>query len=359
VKQRHDAADWMLRPGGALPVRSIGAEGASHLVDALVRTGLDRDELCRNAAIAIGELCDSTRGIEAERLLKLFAFAETRSGDASIGLHAAESTRFGCLVAHLVGSQHTVRDAVSVARRFQVLLLGAAAIEIHERDEATYVTLETGPLPEQRRHLTEYCIASSCRLLRWLTLHAARPSEIHFRHRCKGDGADYQRVFGCPVHFDTSHDGAALPPAAMAERLVSSNEELAAELEALAQAELARCAPPPFREQVVLALQAGRMEKEGSRRDVIARRLGVSTRTLQRRLEDEGTSFGIVLDDTRRTTALELITELDLSLASIGDTVGYADQYAFNKAFRRWTGRSPSEYRRELLRRCAERDQSA
>ena len=80
-------------------------------------------------------------------------------------------------------------------------------------------------------------------------------------------------------------------------------------------------------------------------------RLGVSARTLQRRLEDEGTSFGQVLDETRRQTALELIGDPALSVGDISRGVGYADQFAFNKAFRRWTGRSPSAYRREILQR--------
>src|SRR5262249_16383362 len=149
-----------------------------------------------------------------------------------------------------------------------------------------------------------YCVASSCRLMRWLTLQAARAHEVYFRHRCPGSPAEYESVFGCPVRFNMRENGAALSRATLAERLVSANEELAAQLEPQARAGVGSRAAG-FRDAVVLALRAGQMDRESCRREVIARRLGVSARTLQRRLGDAGTSFGEVLDETRRQTALE------------------------------------------------------
>jgi AraC-like DNA-binding protein len=338
---------------GTSPIRSFGASGVHHLLEGLESLGLDGDALCRDVGLARERLRHPGCRIDARLLVQLFAIAEARTADRLIGLHVAEHIRLGSLPSYLIGSQNTVADALTVQSRIQVLLLGATAVSIHHRDTATYVTLDAGSPPRDVRHLTEYCLASSCRLLRWLTVRAARPDEVHFRHSRAGAAAEYERIFGCPVRFTMRENGALLARATLAEALVSTNEELASELERAARTEMGSRAVAAFRDAVVRALRADRMDRAGSRREVIARRLGVSARTLQRRLEDEGTSFGEVLDDTRRQTALALLADPALSVAEVSSSVGYAEQFAFNKAFRRWTGRSPSAYRREVLARDA------
>jgi AraC-like DNA-binding protein len=324
-----------------------------HLLEALGSMGLDADALCREAGIAPDYLRDSGYRIDARALVKILSAAESQTADRLVGLHAGERVRFGSLASYLVGSQNTVADALDAQSRFQMLVLGANAIAVQHRDQATYVTLESGSPPAHVRHLTEYCITSSCRLMRWLTLQAARPSEIHFRHSPGGELAEYERSFGCRVQFNMPENGALLSRTALAEPLLSANEELAAQLERLAREEIGTHAAAAFRDAVACALRAGGMIRARRRREVIARRLGVSPRTLQRRLETEGTSFGEVLDETRRRVALELIADPTLSIGDVSRGVGYADQFAFNKAFRRWTGRSPSAYRREAPRRAA------
>ena len=79
----------------------------------------------------------------------------------------------------------------------------------------------------------------------------------------------------------------------------------------------------------------------------VARRLGVSVRTLQRRLLSEGLTYARVVDRVRRETAVRLVTSTTLPLADVREKVGFADERAFRRAFRRWTGSSPAELRRE------------
>lgn len=339
---------WRRRTASDLttPVRSFAVDGALHLLEAL---GDDVDALCRGAEIDRERLDDLGYRVEAPQLLKLFAVAEQRSGDSLIGLHAAHRARFGSVPAHLVASQKTVTDAVAAQNRVQVLLLGAHAITVRRHLDTTYILLETGPDHDAVRHLTEYCIGSVCRLLGWLTLQAARPIEVHFRHRRGGDLAEYEAFFGCHVVFHAEENGAALSQSTMNERLVSANDELAEQLELLVRTEIDLLPPISFGERVALALRAGQLHTDDCRREVIARRLGVSTRTLHRCLDEEGTTFREIVDGVRRQLALELIADSSIRVADVGSTVGYADQYAFSKAFRRWTGVSPMTYRRQSL----------
>ena len=80
--------------------------------------------------------------------------------------------------------------------------------------------------------------------------------------------------------------------------------------------------------------------------DAVARRLGTSARTLQRRLEVEGTSFARLVDEVRRERAEAFLRANDVSVAEVSWLVGFSEQSAFTRAFRRWTGSSPTEFRR-------------
>ena len=84
-----------------------------------------------------------------------------------------------------------------------------------------------------------------------------------------------------------------------------------------------------------------------ARREIVARRLGMSARTLSRRLAGEGTSYDEIVDHLRRSLALQYIKERTISLSQIAWLLGYEGSTSFNHAFVRWTGRSPSTARNE------------
>jgi AraC-like DNA-binding protein len=100
-----------------------------------------------------------------------------------------------------------------------------------------------------------------------------------------------------------------------------------------------------FSERVIDALQFSGLRPSECSREAIARRFAMSERTLQRRLEREGTTFSQVLGALRRKAALDLMRDPQRRVREISDLLGFADQSSFNKTFRRWTGCSPSAYR--------------
>jgi AraC-like DNA-binding protein len=90
------------------------------------------------------------------------------------------------------------------------------------------------------------------------------------------------------------------------------------------------------------------LEKRGARLSVrsAAALLGVSSRTLTRRLGGEGTSFQSLLDESRKARAVHLLNDPALTVAEVAYTLGYEDAANFGRAFRRWFGRSPGQFRR-------------
>lgn len=82
--------------------------------------------------------------------------------------------------------------------------------------------------------------------------------------------------------------------------------------------------------------------------EAVATALGLSVRTVQRRLESEGTTFGALLDETRREAALEYLRDPQIAIKEAAYRVGFSEPSTFYRAFRRWTGATPADYRRSL-----------
>ena len=95
------------------------------------------------------------------------------------------------------------------------------------------------------------------------------------------------------------------------------------------------------RQEIVRDLHGGE-----ATRDSIAKRLNVSPRTMQRRLDEHGVTFADLLDEVRAELAKNKLIGSDLSLAEIGFLLGFSEQSSFTRAFKRWTGKTPLEYRR-------------
>jgi AraC-like DNA-binding protein len=159
----------------------------------------------------------------------------------------------------------------------------------------------------------------------------------------QGMEAKYERFFGCPVTFDASLTTIAIAEADLAEKLPSANPDLTRLYEQLTEDYLNKIDRADF---------PGRVHKELIRllptgvsgKDQVAQALNMSTRTLYNKLESAGTTYREVLDGTRRDLAEEYIRQ-DLPIYEIAYLIGFSDTANFSRAFKKWTGQSPIEYR--------------
>jgi AraC-like DNA-binding protein len=162
--------------------------------------------------------------------------------------------------------------------------------------------------------------------------------------------AEHSRVFRCPVRFGCA-----------ANELVVENDFIE-RLVPLADARLYRIlkqhverilAELPGDDDWLSAVRnaiAAAMLEGDPKRMRVARRLAISTRTLERRLNEHGVVYRQLVDDTRRVFAMEYLNDRNQSLTEIAFLLGYSEVSAFHRAFRRWTGSTPSEYRERHAR---------
>src|SRR5262249_53091041 len=180
------------------------------------------------------------------------------------------------------------------------------------------------------------------------------PVAVELPYPPPADPAPYRAAFRCPVLFDAPGSSLVFAQADLMTPLPTSNPVLAELHERFAGDYLRRFdrALTSYRAREVIT----RRPPDGEpRRDQVAGELRMSERTLQRRLEDEATSFVQLLDDTRRELAEQYLGRLHLSLAQAAYMLGFADQSSFFRACKRWFDSSPGQYRSQLLRQAAER----
>jgi AraC-like DNA-binding protein len=158
--------------------------------------------------------------------------------------------------------------------------------------------------------------------------------------------AAYESLFGCPVRFDAPDSAVWLDRDVIHRPFVRRDPLARRYLEAHAEQMLAALpAPQPsvvtqIREAIVIELATS-----GAELARVAKRVAMSTRTVQRRLEEHGTSYQDLVDDVRSAMAHALLRDRARSIIDVAFELGYADLKSFYRAFRRWTNTTPAEWR--------------
>ena len=186
-------------------------------------------------------------------------------------------------------------------------------------------------------------------LSQWLTGRTDIAGEFHFHHTRPADVAGYERMLGTRLHFGRRETRAAFPAWTMELPVATHVPEMrpivAAQAEASLRALERNHEPAPDLAQRVSALIADELAKGSASAEQIAPQLALSTRTLNRRLAEAGTSFRALSESVRRTRAESLLRDETVSLAEISFMLGYQEQSTFQRAFKRWTGMTPGEFR--------------
>lgn len=240
----------------------------------------------------------------------------------------------------------TLRDSLARAQRYWRLLTSVVEYEVREDGpDAQFALHRLGRRRLGMSMSNEATLASVLSIIRQVSTSPVTPREVHFKHPPAGTTGGHESYFGCPVVFGSDMDALVLP----VEALSRSNRlgdrgvtrflltHLDAELERLESEQSLR---DRVHEAIALSLSAGVPQMEA-----LARRLGMSKRTLQRRLGEEGLSFHGLVDEARRELAEGLLVQSDYSLAEVAFLTGFSEQSAFNRAFRRWRDTTPATYR--------------
>jgi AraC-like DNA-binding protein len=196
-----------------------------------------------------------------------------------------------------------------------------------------------------RRSVNEYHVAEMLASIRQMTQRPLVPRRVAFQHAAPLDTSTHRELLGRVPEFGASFDGFEAELSWLAEPVRSKNSKLREYFEKQCQrSRQASASDLPLTARVREKL-AATMDGGVPSMTHISRALGTSPRSLHRRLADEGSRFNELVDEVRRQFAERYLARPRLAVSEVAYLVGFNDPSAFFKAFRRWTGVSPSEYR--------------
>jgi AraC-like DNA-binding protein len=277
---------------------------------------------------------------------ELLRVSMDKSGDPALGLHAGELVEPGDLDVVEYAARHcaTAREAILCGARFTRLLDEGLEGELLENgDEAFWRFSRTHGV--EPIGITEFIVASSLVVARRLIRMHVLPLAVHFTHTAATNPVEYARFFGCPVLLGQEANELVLIRSSLDAPLPLADPDLRAAFELHADAQLARLPSAETIRSRVRKLTAAALAEGKIGMDGIAKKLHMSVATLRRRLREEGTTHSQILDDLRFEMAKRYLRRSDVAVSEIAYSLGFSHVNAFHKAFKRWTGCAPIEYR--------------
>ncbi len=324
------------------------------MVSGLRARGLDARPLLRGAGVPLACLADRDVRVPIAAYVALYSAVVRELGDEAFGLFAAplRPGTFEFLCRAMAGSP-TLGEALARGARFLAVVLPDLAVRVtRARGTARLEISEAARLrpraaDPRRVFAFEWLLRLLHALACWLVGRAIPLASVRFPFPRPAHAADYALVYTASSHFDAATLVAAFDAAFLDLPVVRGAGDVDAFLEGAPgkiallyrrDRELAR----GVREMLARSLAAAPTLDEA------ARALGLASRTLHRRLRDEGTSYRAIKDDLRRELALARIEKTQQSVARIAAELGYAEPSAFFRAFQGWTGEAPSAHRKRM-----------
>jgi AraC-like DNA-binding protein len=312
--------------------------------------GLDVEQALAAAGIQSADLSDNGKRIPSETHERLLEHLLRVSGDPLFGLQSARFVQPGSwsVLGYITMNCATLGEAMSRIVPYEKLVgdMGVSRIEA-QTDQVHLIWTCRHQAAEIRRHMVENVLASWLLYARWIADMDRSPREVWFEHAQPSgvDVTEYEAVFGCPIRFAQPCNALIVPQEYLGVALRQADANLLRTLEEHAltlMAGLDDDEPLPLRVKNALRL----LLKDGlPRKERVAEKFNMTVRTLQRHLQQAGTSYQQILDELRQELAEHYLLRSDLAIQDIASYLGFTESRSFHRGFKAWTGQTPGEFR--------------
>jgi AraC-like DNA-binding protein len=331
---------------------TVGAGLPRGLAKLAIARGANAAQLSARSGIDFAELEDQDKRVPMSNYMALMRAAKELTGDPALALHYGEEVDLSelSITGLITNASETMGEAMKQINRYGRLAIeveGVGADNIRFRyafvDGGAWLVDERAN-PNDFPELTEVTFARmTCQPRRFLP--KPHVLEVHVTHPEPGHRAEYERIFQCPVVFGARWNAIRMDPELASHRVALQPRYVFGVLSERAEAlvkelENAKSTRGKVESLMMPILHTGQVDME-----TIAAKMAVSRQTLFRRLKAEDATFEKVLDDLRRRLALHYLSGRKASVNETAYLVGFSDPAAFSRAFKRWTGKSPSEMR--------------
>ena len=313
-----------------------------------------QQELLTDAGLTRQDLGKPDARFPADNFCQVLHRLARVSKNPQIALRLAEATQPRMLgsVGFLLSTAQTLGDALQALENYLPILIESLHLELTHRYQGSdqlRIRLTAAHQPEQQ-NVTEFFLACLLNWPRWLTGRQIPVTRVAFAAQAPDNPARYRQLFAADVVFSADDNSILMPESYLSLPCVDANREVHQLHREFADTLLSKTNQKSALTAQVRALIRQQLQNQGEaiRREHVARQLGMSLRTLQRKLGDVGSNFQQLYDQTRQELCLQFIHRAEMSFGEIAFQLGFSNQSAFQKAFKRWLGIAPSQYRRSL-----------
>ena len=324
---------------------------ARQAIAVLRKRNIEVAPLLRRVGLSERDLDNRQRRISANAQVRLLECAAEALGDSAFGLHLAQQAnlRQAGLLFYVTSAARTIGETLPLYERYCRIVNEAVRVKLLPIQNGVIVEFNFVGLSRHHfRQNAEFVLAANLKGMRENVGRNIRPIRVTFAHPRNSNLQEFERFFGCPVEYGSASDQWSFSNETLAVPLITGDPYLLETLQPF-------CDQAARERNTAVGTLRSSVENEAQKllphgkanRQAVARALGMSERTLSRRLADEGTTYEELVDQLRRSLAFQYIKARSISVSQIAWLLGYEGSTSFNHAFVRWTGHSPSVVRKE------------
>jgi AraC-like DNA-binding protein len=311
--------------------------------------GKDAATILTKAGATSEQAYDDTVRLEVPKQIRILELAAEELRDDVLGFHLGRNfdLREIGLVYYVVASSERLSEALQNAERYSGIMNDGLRLRFRQDDRRATIVVEYVNVDRHSdRHQIEFWLVTLMRICRQVTDSRVAPRHLRFRHHRDATPAEFRTFFGADIEFDAEADEIVFAAAVASLPLVRRDNFLNDLLRRYAEETLARRSRQRGHVRSTVEEILPELLPHGRAcASEVARRLGMSSRTLSRKLHHEGLGFADILNELRVALAQRYLLDRKLPISEIAWLLGYREVSSFTHAFRRWCGMTPRQFR--------------
>ena len=328
---------------------TIQAKAADKIIRRATTHGVIADDLYRAVNLDPSVLLDPDNRIPFAQVVDLYEKAAQLTGDKNFGLHVGQTVdvKVFDVVGYSALNSPTLGDAfVRVARYHSIWTDGATFTLETSKETSAIIYRYLDETIRETRQDSEMTLATVTTLCRNIASSEFNPTSIEFQHEAPADTSEHQRLFRCPVKFGAPLNKLSFASTNLMLSIAKADAGLCALLDRHAEELLAKFPPRDSLVDRVRSIIASEFRGGDPSLEHVADQLGLTPRTLQRKLHELGASHNELLEQMRRQLAMQYLREREMAICEVAYLLGFSESSSFHRAFKRWTGVTPKEFRK-------------
>ena len=329
---------------------TIQAKSIEKIINFAMRHGARANDLYEAIGLNPSVLDDPDNRIPFAQLVELYEKAADLTGDKDFGLHLGENIdpKLFDVVGYSALNSATLGEAFARVARYHSIWTDGASfkVEISEPTSAIIYRYLDESIVNHRQdsEMTLAIVATLCRNVcdpNW------SPSAVEFRHAAPDDVSAHVRLFRCQVTFNAPVDKLIFGSSSLLLPIARADPGLVKMLDRHAEELLAKFPPRDTVIDNARTIISRELNGGNPSLERVAAQLGLTERTLQRKLHELGTSHNDLVEQIRRELAMRYLREPEMAICEVAYLTGFSEPSSFHRAFKRWTGVTPREFRGE------------